>query len=322
MTRVISAPSILVGLGAGLASALLFAALVGGTVLALPLFLLAPLPLAIAAFGWGTPAGLVAGLVAIATIGFGLGTPAMIALTLADVAPTLIAAHLLGLARLADPTAPQDPREWYPVGRVVIAVAIVVSLATIAGGIAIGFDPDETSAHVIAAYRQMMAQGGGAPAQVPDTTQLEPFVRGTVRLMPAFFPASWVMVIVLDLWAAARVVRKSGRLTRPDEDLAALELPTIAGPIFIAAAALALLVDGPVGLIASVVAGTLFAAHLLVGLGVLHTLARRSEARIIILAFVYGLVLLFTLPAVLIALAGLLEPYAALRRRRPPGGPA
>ena len=313
MTRAISVPSLLIGLGAGLASALLFAALVGGSVLALPLFLLAPLPIGIAALGWGTAAGVVAGIVAIAAVGYGFGGPAMVAIGLADVAPILAGAHLLGLARAS---APADPthREWYPVGRVLVALSIAVIVATLAGGLAIGFDIDETTAQVVEAYRHMMVRGGASPAQMPDTAQLEPFVRGTVRLMPAFFPASWLMVVVFDLWAAVKIVAKSGRLVRPAEDLAAIALPGIAGLVFAAALALAF-VDGTLGTIASVVAGALFAAHFLVGLAIVHALARRSEARIIILAFVYGLVLLFTLPAALIALAGLLEPHLGLRRR-------
>ena len=313
MTRAISVPSIAIGLGAGLASALLFAALVGGSMLALPLFLLAPLPIGIAALGWGTTVGIVAGAVAIASVGFGFGWPAMVAITLADVAPILVGAHLLGLARPTDPADPAQ-REWYPVGRVLMALVIAVIVATIAGGIAIGFDLDETTAQVVEAYRHLMTRNGTAPAQVPDTTQLEPFVRGTVRLMPAFFPASWLMVVVFDLWAAAKIVAKSGRLMRPAEDLAAIDLPGTAGLVFAAALAAAF-VDGALGTIASVVAGALFAAHFLVGLAIVHTLARRTDARIIVLAVVYGLVLLFTLPAVLIALAGLLEPHLGLRRR-------
>jgi hypothetical protein len=309
----------LIGLGAGFATALLFAALVGGTLLALPLFLLAPLPLAIAALGWGTTAGLVATATAAATIWAGLGVPAAISLLLADALPTLAASHLLGLARLRDGDDPAA-REWYPLDRVLMAVALTVAVATVIGGVAIGFDPDATAAQVSAAYRHMMVESGAAPAQIPDAGQIDPVVRGTVRLMPAFFPASWLMVIVFDLWAAAKVVRKSGRLARPLDDLAAVELPPAAGLVFAAALAAAFL-DGSLGIIASVVAGALFAAHFLVGLGVVHTLARRTQARPIILAFVWGLVLLFTLPAVFIALAGLLEPYVGLRRRAPPAGP-
>ena len=317
MTRVISAPSFLVGVGAGLACALLFASLVGGSMMALPLFLLAPLPLAIAAFGWGTPAGLVASAVAMLSVGYGLSLPAMVGVGLIDVAPTLIAAHLLGLARLSDPTDTAAPREWYPIGRVLVALVITMVVATLIGGFAIGFDIEETTAQVIATYQHVMSTGGTPP--MPAAVELEPYVRGTVRLMPAFFPGFWVLVTVLDLWIAARIVRKSGRLARPAEDLAAVELPIAAGLVFAVTTALAF-VGGSLGVIASVISGALFSAHLLVGLGVLHTMTRGSDLRGIILAFVYCVSALFTLPVALIVLAGLAEPFTALRRRRPPGG--
>lgn len=321
MTRLLSAQSLLVGLGAGIASALLFAALVGGSVLALPLFLLAPLPLAIAAFGWGTPAGVVAGLAAIGGVGFVFGTPAMISMFLADVLPTLVAVHYLGLARQTDPADPAA-REWYPLGRVLTILSGLVMIGTVLAGIAIGFDVEETSGQVVAAYRDMMLRSGVSPAQMPDATQLEPFVRGTVRMIPAFFPATWVLILTFDLWAAAKVVRRSDRLARADEDVAAVELPSAAGLACVTALVVAVFLDGPIGTVAAVVAGALASAHLLVGLGVIHTLARRSPAKIIVLAFVYGLVLLFTLPAGLIALAGLVEPHIGLRRRFPPVRPA
>jgi len=313
MTRVISAPALLIGLGAGLASALLAAAPLGGSMLALPLFVLAPLPLAIAALGWGTPTGLVAGAVALVTVGLGIGWPATLTLALADVAPILIGAHLLGLARTPDPNDPSS-REWYPIGRVVMAVTIAISVATIVGGVLIGYDPARLTSEFVADYRAMLAHAGRDGAQLPDAASVELFAGTVIRMTPFVVPAIWLLVIVFDLWAAIRVVAKSGRLARPQEDLAALELPVAATFAFVAALAAAFLA-GPIGLAASAVVGALLAAHLLVGLGVLHTLARRSGARIIILAFVYGLILLFTLPMILLSLVGLLEPWVGLRRR-------
>ena len=318
MTRPLSAPPLLIGLGAGLASALLFAALVGGTMLALPLFLLTPLPLAIAALGWGTVAGLVAAATAAGAVAAGIGLSAAASLVVADAAPTLVAAHLLGLARASNANEP-TAREWYPLGRVLLALALAVMVATVIGGIAVGYDPKETAAQISAAFRQVTERAGATAGDLADLGPIDPMVGMTVRLMPFLFPASWLMVLVFDLWAAARIVAKSGRAVRPREDLAAVELPPAAGLIF-AAALVAAFFDGSLGILASIVAGALLSAHFLVGAGVVHTLARRSEARIIILAFVWGLVLLFTVPAALVALVGLIEPYTGLRRRKPPAG--
>ena len=51
---------ILVGLGAGAAAATLFASVVSGSIVAIFLFYLAPLPILIAALGWSHWAGLIA----------------------------------------------------------------------------------------------------------------------------------------------------------------------------------------------------------------------------------------------------------------------
>src|SRR5258708_29195950 len=59
---------ILVGLGAGAAAALLFASVVSGSIAAIFLFYLAPLPILIAALGWSHVAGLIAAASATAAI--------------------------------------------------------------------------------------------------------------------------------------------------------------------------------------------------------------------------------------------------------------
>ena len=58
----------LVGLGAGAAAALLFASVVSGSIAAIFLFYLAPLPILIAALGWSHVAGLIAAASATAVV--------------------------------------------------------------------------------------------------------------------------------------------------------------------------------------------------------------------------------------------------------------
>src|SRR5919109_1267043 len=64
---------VLVGLGAGAASALLFASVASGSLLATLLFYLAPLPILIAGLGWSHWAGLVASFTAAAGLSATLG---------------------------------------------------------------------------------------------------------------------------------------------------------------------------------------------------------------------------------------------------------
>ena len=55
---------VLIGISAGAAAALLFASVASGSLLSVPLFYLAPLPILIAALGWSHWAALIAAVVA------------------------------------------------------------------------------------------------------------------------------------------------------------------------------------------------------------------------------------------------------------------
>ncbi len=310
MTNRFSLPSLPIAIAAGLASAGLYATLIGASIVAMPLFLLAPVPVMIAVLALGTTMGLVAAAVAVVAVQLGLGTAANAAFTTSMMVPALVFAHLFGRATQVEPEA---PRIWYPLGALLQIASLVVTVIAVAGALAIGFDPDITSAMVVEALRQASQQAGGT---MPDAMQLEPFIRTTVRLMPAAFPATWLVVLIFDLWAAVKAARLAGRLPRPREDVATVELPIAAGLVFVVSAAIAVFVPGTAGLLGEIVAGTLVAAHFLVGLAVIHSLTRGSDMRWIILSFVYGVVMLFTLPAVLIALLGLFDPFLGLRRRQ------
>jgi len=70
---------VLIGLAAGCASALMFASIISGALISLLLFYLAPLPLMVAALGWGPLGATVGGIVAVAVQSLfdtGLRTPA------------------------------------------------------------------------------------------------------------------------------------------------------------------------------------------------------------------------------------------------------
>src|ERR1041385_7195856 len=127
----------LVGLGAGACSALLFAAMLSRSVLSIPLFYLAPLPILIVAMGWSHWAGLVAALIA------------ALSLTAAS-APFYFLAYLISiglpawwlgyLALLARPGASPDELEWYPPGRLVVWAAALGALMVLIGLSQIGTD--------------------------------------------------------------------------------------------------------------------------------------------------------------------------------------
>ena len=64
--------TILIALAAGLASALMFASIISGALISLLLFYLAPLPLMVAALGWGPLSAAIGGIAATTVIGLAI----------------------------------------------------------------------------------------------------------------------------------------------------------------------------------------------------------------------------------------------------------
>src|SRR5262245_5375065 len=202
---------VLVGLGAGAAAALLFASVASGSMAAVFLFYLAPLPILIAALGWSHWAGLIAAALATLVVGILSG--------FLFIAVPVIAfgAWWLGyLALLARPVANGGGTglEWYPVGRLVLWAAVIGTL--IAAAFIANFGTDQASLQ----------------AELRKT--YERFLRDQSRvdlLVMAAPPAAAVFTTIINLcnlWLAARAVKVSSRLNRPWPDISAMALPASA----------------------------------------------------------------------------------------------
>src|SRR4051794_24866402 len=111
---------ILIGLAAGCASALMFASIISGALISLLLFYLAPLPLMVAALGWGPIAATTGGIVAASGLGAIFGLPYCIAFVITVSLPAWWLGHLALLGRpvanagSGNGAAPAPPAmEWY-----------------------------------------------------------------------------------------------------------------------------------------------------------------------------------------------------------------
>jgi hypothetical protein len=303
--------SVLVGVGAGLAAALLFLAPASGTALAFPLFILTGLPIAIAGLGWGIVGGAIAAAVG-ATVVLVLTQLAGAALfVFLFGAPLAFLAQLAGLSR---PVGSDGEREWYPLGRLLLAAAVAVTGSLWIIGAIIGFDPQALVREMTATLTQWLA--GANPAGTPPTAaEIEPFARLNVALLPFISAVVVVVVVVVDLWLAALVTRTSGRLQRPRDRLWTVTLPNQLAGVLAVAAALAF-IPGTLGHAAAVAAGALAAAMALVGLAVLHALTAGMAGRAAILVITYVVVFLSGFPIVLFAALGVGEGFLHLRDRR------
>jgi len=309
--------SALIGIGAGLAAALLFVSPLGGTMLALPLFVLSALPVAIAGLAWGSVAAVVAALVAAVTIGGAIALPAGIIHLALFGAPMAWGCRLAGLSRTDEETGAV---EWYPIGRILLHAAAVTAVGLIVVGFIVGYDPDALTAEITTALAEWLAQApDGTPP--PSPADLEPFVRLNVLAMPFTTGSLLIILFVVNFWLAARIAEASGRLARPRERLWTAVLPNEAVIVFGIAIVLAF-VPGALGYASGAVAGTFGGGLALIGLAVIHATSLESAIRVLMLVTVYVVLVFFGgLPIILLTLLGIAETFLQLRARRFRGGP-
>ncbi len=304
---------VLIGIGAGLAAALLFAAPLSGAGVAFPLFALTGLPIAIAGIGWTLTAGIVAAAVGagIVLLIFSPGAAAIFVLVFG--LPLLWTIRFAALSRPLDAADPASPREWYPAGRLLLHLVLAAAAGIVVTGFVVGFDPERLATQMVESLSGWLADSGtGTP---PGREQLEAFVRFNIAAMPVTVAILVVTVLVVDLWLGAVIARMSGRSTRPRDRMWALSLPREAIVGFGVAALVAFLPGMP-GDVARVFAGALGCAVAMVGLAVLHALTLGNAARSFVLFGAYALLFVFGFPILLFALLGIADSAFHLRARR------
>ena len=286
----------LVGLGAGIAAGLLFASLATGSITAILLFYIAPLPVFIATLGWRHVAGLIAAACATATVtivsgAFFLAVPVI-----------SFAAWWLGyLALLSRPAAhPEGEVEWYPVGRLVLWAAMMGTLVVFAAVPNFGTDQQTVQAGLRKSYDRILRD--------PSLVDL------LVIAAPPAAAAVTTLLNVLNLWLAARIVRISGRLARPWSSLSALALPPQAWGLLVIALGGSFLPD-LFGILCGVWAASLIIVFAILGVAVLHWTTQGMGLRTLLLASVYASAAVLGWPVLLFSLLGLAENMFNIRAR-------
>ena len=294
-----------IGLVAGLAAALLFGSVLSGSLAAILLFYLAPLPILVAALGWSHAAGLIAAASATAIVAIFSGV------FLAAAAVVSFGAWWLGyltlLARPASKRCAAD-LEWYPVGRLVLWAAAIGTLLVAAALPNFGTDQDTLQAGLRRSYERL----------VHDQTTVDLLAYA----VPPAAAACSTFTNVLNLWLAACIVKASGRLKRSWPDLTAFTLPP-ATPGLLAAAIGASFLPDLFGILSSACAASLMMAFAMLGFAVLHSVTPGMNGRAVVLASAYAAAVVLGWPLLLIAIAGLVDIFFNIRlrvaqRRRPP----
>jgi hypothetical protein len=316
---------ILIALAAGCASALMFASIVSGALISLLLFYLAPLPLMVAAIGWGPLSASIGGIGAAIGLGAIFGLPYCIAFVVMVALPAWWLGHLVLLGRpatggISSSDVASPDLEWYPVGRILLWIAGFAALTTMASLLTLGADADAITGTLRRGLLRIFSSSEAA-----STGEIEQLINALVTIAPAAAAIVAMMTLTLNLWLAAKITRTSGRLQRPWPDLKSTALPSMTLVLLFVAIALCF-PGGLLAILALIVATALIIAYALTGFAVLHTLTLALKNRALWLSCAYTVVIVFSWPVLVIAALGLADAVFGFRQRylqgRPPPLPA
>lgn len=319
---------VLIALAAGAASALMFASIISGALVSLLLFYLAPLPLMVAALGWGPLCATIGGIAAATGLGAIFGLPYGIAFAITVALPAWWLGHLALLGRPVTPGVPPGSGappvapdlEWYPVGRILLWIAGFAVLTTMAALLTLGMD----AAAITGTLRRGLIRIV-APRDAASSGEAEHWIDALVAIAPAAAALVAMMTLTLNLFLSAKITATSGRLHRPWPDLKSAALPAMTLAALCVAIAFSF-TGGLPGILAQIATTALMMAYALIGFAVLHTLTLALKSRALWLGCVYATVVVFGWPVLAMVALGLAEAIFGLRQRylqrRPPPLPA
>lgn len=300
---------ILIAIAAGAASALMFASIISGTAIAIILMYLAPLPLLVAALGWGPIIAAIGGIVAALALGILIGWAYMLAFAMWAAVPALWLGHLILLGRPVEtPAAPTNGDagaiEWYPTGRIVLWIAAFAVAITLTTLLMLGTDAETINA----AMRRSLSRMFGARAGASEVGAV------MALIAPAAGALGTMVALTLNVWLAAKIVNMSGRLRRPWPDLKTIALPPMTMAALSAAIAFCF-TGGLLALAAQVISAAMMTAYAMMGFATLHTITLALKSRGLWLLFAYLTVVVFGWPIVLMTIVGLADAVFGFRQR-------
>jgi hypothetical protein len=312
--------------GSGFAGMLLFAVGAKGSIAAMLVTYLTPLPIMTAALGWGHLVGLAAGLLGTVLLGLLIDPFYGLVYGAAFAVPAWWLAYLGLLARFTPAVGakaesqPSMQREWYPLGKLMLWAALIGFAVSTVGVMLVsstsaGFEiaVQSMARHAAPVIDTLFAGTGGLPAGV---TAAE-LAAALVHILPIAAGASLTLIMLVNLWLAGRAVDLSHRLARPWPDVPDnLRLPRVVllvFPILIAGTAL---LDAYAGLFCAIATAALAVPLTLQGLAIVHALTRRRPGRAAILIGLYvSFMVLMPWSAMALTILALLDLAVSLRER-------
>jgi hypothetical protein len=306
---------------AGAASALMFASMISGALISVLLLYLAPLPLMVAALGWGPLCAAIGGIIAATGLGIIFGPSYCTAFAVGIALPAWWLGYLSLLGRPAaaniPPAAASAVLEWYPAGRILLWIGLFAVITTTGALLTLGPVAPTITETMRASVTTLLQAAGAVPT--------ERGIEALITIAPVAAAIVTMMTLTLNLWLAAKITATSGRLHRPWPDLKNTALP----PTTLAALCVAIAFcfsGGLPAILARIMAAALMVAYAFTGFAVLHTLTLALKHRILWLSCAYAVVLMFSWPLLVLTILGLVDAIFGIRQRyqqgRPPPLPA
>lgn len=310
-----NATILLVGLASGAASAALTFAIAAGSFFSVFLSVFASLPILIAALGWRHHAGLVGSIAGLASVWLVLGFDYAAVYAASVALPAWWLGYVALLGQPVDAEKPESGLVWYPVGRLLvwsasIGVALVMATIVIDGG-----SVEEYRASLRTALTEMVrVRLDAAQGSRPSDGEIAQVIEMAAYALPPVVAASWTVVAMINLWVAGRIVRASGRLTRPWPDLSLFNLPALALMALIGGL-IGSFLPGLFGFTAGVICAAFAVLFAALGLAFLHVATRGRPGRSILLGLTYFLLSVLPWLGALLAALGVLEFLIGMRAR-------
>jgi hypothetical protein len=316
---------ILIGVGAGLVSAVLFATLISGSLAGILLFYLTPLPVAIVSLGWNHRSGLVASAVGAIAVGLVFDPQSGLMFAFAFALPVWWLAFLALLARPGvgggGATSAPAVTRWYPLGSLSLWAGGMSVLLTLAGALMLGADYEGYHSTV-----EKLVEGafnGGLAEEIDglrsigeNGLSIKDIARFVASIVVPMSAAASTLLTLVIMLVAAKLVALSGRLPRPLPQMArAFVLPRATLLGLVASFAIAPFSGWP-RFVALALAATIAMLLAMQGLATAHVLVWRVAARPLILGMGYAMIVVAEpWMAAALAMLGLAELVFSLRAR-------
>ena len=303
----------IMALGAGIISAIAVFSIAFGTVLAFPLFYLAPLPLYLAGLAMGgkgvmfsvlgtiCTSSVLGGAILAAPIAIGYGVP--LAMTCRRA--------------LEHRTNPDGTLAWHPVGSIVAAMtAFGAGILALGGAWMMLRTGAPTLQESVASF---LSNALAAMAERMPVDTRHGMAQELARYFPGMAAASWIVMHFANASIGQSILIRAGRNVRPTDTYSNIDLPDWMSWLLVGGAIIALAGPGDLAYVGHNLVIVLLVPFFMLGLAVVHLQVRRRGLGMPVLVVFYLFLVVFGWAAFAVAGIGIIEQWVGIRGRFPAG---